>query len=174
MDVLKDYKISFSGLQLGLHSFDIQISDQFFESFENSRVQHGKLSLKLDLSKQETMLQFDFHIKGDLQVECDRCLHTFTYPLEVNEMLIIKFGYESHEESESVLVISEKEYEIQLAQYIYEFIILGLPMQLVHPDLENGESACNFDSLEDFNEVESEDKKEMDPRWDALKKLIKD
>lgn len=174
MNVLKDYNISFSGLQLGYHSFDIQINDKFFKSFENSRIQNGELNLKLGLNKQETMLQFDFEFKGELQVDCDRCLHAFTYPVDFTEMLIVKFGQETHEQTESILVLDEKEHEVQLTQFIYEFITLSLPMQLVHPDLENGETGCNFDILEDFDEIESDDNKETDPRWDALKKLIKE
>ena len=51
MDILKTYKISLGGLQIGYHSFDFQVNDEFFESFEKSRVQKGNLSLKVEMDK---------------------------------------------------------------------------------------------------------------------------
>ena len=171
MDILKKYKISFSGLQIGHHSFDFQINDQFFESFEKSRVQKGNLFLKVEMDKSETMLQLHFSFKGEVTVTCDRCLDDFLYPLEFNELLIVKYGYKKHEESENILVIDANEYEIEIAQYIYEYVNLALPMQLIHPDLKNGESTCNPDFLKNFEFQENEDDIEMDPRWEALKKL---
>jgi uncharacterized metal-binding protein YceD (DUF177 family) len=171
MDVLKTYKISFRGLQIGHHSFDFQINDQFFESFENSRIQQGKMNLNVVMEKSETMLQFVFKFDGVVQVECDRCLDSFPYPLNFEEHLIVKFGQGTHDESEDILVMDVKEYEIQLAQYIYEFISLSLPMQVIHPDLPNGDSGCNPDFLKNFEAIVPESEEPMDPRWEALKKL---
>jgi len=170
MDILKTYKISLSGLQIGHHSFDFQIDDQFFESFEKSRVQKGSLTLKVEMEKSETMLQLHFHFNGNVTVACDRCLDDFLYPLHFNEMLIVKFGYKKHEESESIIIINANEYEIPIAQYIYEYINLSLPMQLIHPNLENGDSGCNKEFLKNFDYQKTEEDK-IDPRWEALKKL---
>ena len=171
MDILKKYKISFSGLQIGHHSFDFQINDQFFESFEKSKVQQGNLDLRVEMDKSETMIQLRFNFKGKVVVECDRCLDEFTYPLEFNEMLIVKFGYKTHEEeSEDILVIDLNEYEINIAQYIYEYINLSLPMQIIHSDVD-GISTCNAEFLKNFDQQEIENEQDMDPRWDALKGL---
>lgn len=173
MDILKQYKISFSGLQVGDHEFDFQIDDKFFESFENSRIHQCQLDLKLWLHKQSNMLQFNFHFIGEVQTECDRCLDPLGIDLDFNEILLVKFGRETFEESESILVLDEKEHEVDLSQYIYEFISLSLPMQLVHPDGENGESTCNPEFLESFNDNHPVDEPDIDPRWEALNKLIK-
>jgi len=171
MNILKTYKISFSGLQNGNHSFDFQINDKFFESFEKSRIQKGNVDLKVEMKKSETMIQLAFDFTGYVKVNCDRCLDEFSHPIDFSEMLIVKFGRENHEESVSILVIDPNAYEIRLAQYIYEYISLSLPMQLIHPDLDNGESGCNIEFLENFDLKDSEDEQMMDPRWEALKKL---
>lgn len=172
MDILKTYKISFSGLQIGHHEFDFQINDQFFESFDKSRVQQGNLALKVEMEKSETMLQLHFNFKGEVNVNCDRCLDEFLYPMKFQELLIVKFGHETQEESENILVIPSNDYEVEIAQYIYEYIIVNLPMQLIHPDLDNGESSCNKEFLQNFSVKEEENKEDiMDPRWEALKKL---
>ncbi len=174
MDVLKDYKITFSGLALGHHTFEFQINDKFFERFENSRIQQANIYLKVEMLKQETMLQLQLHFTGHAQVICDRCMGDFAYPFSFNELLIVKFGQEMHEESEDVLVLNENDHELSLVQYIYEYISLSLPMQLTHPDKEDGESGCDPEFLDNFEEEVDNTEEKMDPRWDALKKLIKE
>lgn len=175
MNVLKDYMISFSGLKDGVHSFDFEINDKFFEAFENTRFQQSELKLKVEMDKQETMFQFHFSIIGNMKIECDRCLELYTQEVLVDEMLIVKFGRETYEEAENILVLNEKEYEIKLAQYIYEFISLSLPMRLIHPEDENGEPGCHPDFLDSYNEQDDAEEEEdpIDPRWEALKNLKK-
>lgn len=175
MNELKDYHISFRGLKDEVHSFDFEISKKFFEAFENTRIQHSNLKLSLDLDKQETMLQIHFSIAGEVEVECDRCLELYAQAVNVDEMLIVKFGRETFEESENILVLDEKEHKIQLEQYIYEFISVNLPMRLIHPELEDGEPGCHPDFLNSYGEQDDVDEEEpMDPRWEALKKLKKE
>jgi uncharacterized metal-binding protein YceD (DUF177 family) len=174
MNVLKDYNISFTGLKNGDHSFDFLIDDKFFHSFENTRIVHSRIQLNIELLKQETMLNFQFYFDGEVDVECDRCLELITHSIQFEEMLLVKFGHETIEEGESILILDEKEHQVELAQYIYEFISLSLPMRLTHPDLENGEPGCD---LEYFNEETHDDSlqgDDIDPRWEALKKLKKD
>lgn len=174
MNVLKDYVISFSGLKDGVHSFDFEINDKFFEAFENTRFQQSDLKLVVEMDRQETMIQLLVSIKGDLKIECDRCLELYTQEVLVDENLIIKFGEDTFEEAENVLVLEEKDHEINLAQHIYEFIILSMPMRLIHPEDENGEPGCQPDFLESYIEQEdAEEEAPMDPRWEALKKLKK-
>ena len=174
MNEIKEYHISFSGLKDGLHSFDFEIGKKFFQAFENTRIQDSNLTLDLEMDKQETMLQVYFSIAGEVEVECDRCLELLTQAVEVEEKLIVKFGRETVEEAENILVLSEKEHELKLEQYIYEFIMLSLPMRLVHPESEDGEPGCHPEFLETYNEPDDAEEEEIDPRWEALKKLKKD
>ena len=48
-----------------------------------------------------------------------------------------KIGEESGEEAEDVIVLSNREYELDLAQFIYEYISVIIPLRNVHED-ENG------------------------------------
>ncbi|NPD45137.1 DUF177 domain-containing protein [Lentimicrobium sp. S6] len=172
MNEIKEYHISFRGLKDGLHSFDFEIGKKFFQTFENTRIQDSNLKLDLELDKQETMLQVYFSIAGEVEVECDRCLELYTQAVEVEDKLIVKFGRETFEEAENILVLDEKEHKLQLEQYIYEFIMLSLPMRLIHPELEDGEPGCQPGFLETYNEQDDADEDEViDPRWEALKKL---
>lgn len=179
MNVLKEFHISFTGLKDGEHSFDFQIGKKFFEAFEDSRIIDSQLKLSLVLIKRESMLQWNFQFNGDVEVACDRCTGLFWHPIVADEMLIVKFGPETYEESENILVLGETEYEVRLEQYIYEFISLTLPMRLTHPEDIDGNSDCDLDFLESYStEAEPDEKSnqddEIDPRWAALKKLKKE
>ena len=176
MDVLKDFHISFTGLKDGKHSFDFQIGKKFFDAFEkngpdNSKILDSQLDLLIVLYKQENMLQLEFQINGQVEVACDRCTGLFWHPVHLNEMLIVKFGPETYEESENILVLSETEHEIQLEQYVFEYISLSLPMRLIHPEDDEGNSDCDLDFLESYQEKEKPEEEDIDPRWAALKNL---
>ncbi|MCD6180346.1 MAG: DUF177 domain-containing protein [Bacteroidales bacterium] len=170
MDNIRDYVISFRGLKIGDHEFDFQISDSFFESFEYSRTEKGELSLKVILNKAENMLKLNLNFKGNVTVSCDSCGEDFDYPLNFTENLIVKFSDKELEDNDEVIFLPNSAYEIKLTQLIYEYINLALPMRLTHPEDENGNPSCQINVLDKFK-YSLEQENEMDPRWDALKKL---
>jgi len=169
---LKEYTIPFVGLEPGNHQFEFEVNDSFFEQFEFSQIQHGQIHVTVDLEKMERMMIFNIAIEGEVLVTCDRCTNEFMYPVSDTQRLIVKLGAEYLEESEDVVVIPETEYKFDLSSYIYEFIHLSLPVQLIHPDDEHGSSTCDPDMLrllETLTPTES-----IDPRWEALNKLKTD
>jgi uncharacterized metal-binding protein YceD (DUF177 family) len=171
MNSLKEYSISFVGLKLGMHKFDFQISDKFFEFFEYSRVQKGDIALKLPLTRSENMLQLDFHFQGSVNVICDHCGENFDFPLDFNEKLLVKFTDQQQEDTEEVVFLQSAAHQIDLAQIIYEYVNLALPMRLTHPENEEGEPSCDLAGLENSKSSEETNETETDPRWEALKKL---
>ena len=163
-----DFNIPFKGLSAGSHLFDFEIGKQFFESFEYFEGISGKLTAQVDLLKESNLMNLTIDIKGIVDLQCDRCLDSFKQPIEGNFMLIIKFGESFEEESNEVVVLPLTKNRIDLSHYFFEYINMLLPLQKVHPDKENGESACNPKMIDQLNQY-SEQKE--DPRWDALKKL---
>ena len=172
MGYLKDFVIPFEGLSIGNHDFTFNVNRLFFEEIEYSEIENGNISVQLDFEKQESMLILLFQIKGEVEVECDRCTEKFNYPIEGEQQLLIQFGESFQEESGELIIISRGENEIDLAPYIYEYINLMLPIQRMHPDDSNGESTCNPEMLEKLDEL-TVNERQIDPRWDALKKLKK-
>jgi len=170
MGYLAQFKIPFVGLSLGDHDFSYSIDDQFFNQFENSVVRHGALKVNLKLRKQENMLLLGFEIEGLLHVTCDRCAGEFDLPVKGFQELIIKLGDEEKELSENMVLISRNAHEINVGQYIYEFITLLVPSRIVHPDDANGVNQCDKKTLAAIRQLESK-KKTADDRWEALKKL---
>ena len=176
LNKLKPFSIVFTSLKLGKHDFEFDIDKSFFDEFDYSPVKLGALKAKLEFNKQETLFVLDFKIKGTVSLTCDRCTDDFDYPMETEERLIFKLGEEEFENSDEVVVLSTHEHQINVANYIYEFIILSVPFVHKHPDLPNGTPGCNKETLailEKLSVEKSTDQTDevIDPRWEALKKL---
>ena len=165
MKALKEFVIPFVGLKEGMHDYSFEIDDRFFESFEYSETGHGRVHVNVSLERKERMLIFTFAFKGFVTVPCDRCAMDMDHPVEGHERLIVKFGHEFIEESDEIIVIPDTESHIDISPYIYEYIILALPMKRVHPE---GEEGCDPEAIEKLNRHSSG---ETDPRWEALKQL---
>ena len=169
MEKENTYLIPISGLALGKHSFQYEITDEFFKGMDYSEIQQGKVNVNLDIDRVETMLTLTFDIEGTVRVMCDRCADEFDQPIDSNQVFYIKLGTENAEESDDVMVMPADQHDFDLTSLIYEFIILSIPMHRVHP-----EGQCNpeiIDMLNGMQEVAEEDEESIDPRWAALKDI---
>jgi len=168
LDYMRQFVIPLSGLKAGNYDFAFDIDDTFFENFEYSEIGEGRVQVVCRLERQERMLIFQFHFTGLVTIACDRCGQDYQQPLYGETRLIVKFGSEHQEVSEEVLMVHEKEHEIDLSQFFYEYIHLLLPMKRVHGENTAGDSLCD----PEITRFISEDKKpQADPRWEKLKQL---
>ncbi len=126
-----DFNIPFKGLSTGSHSFDFKVGETFFESFEYFEGTSGKLDVHIDLLKESNLMHLDFHLQGEVSLQCDRCLDRFNYPIEGQFLLIIKFGETFEEESDEVIIFPLTESQIDLRQYFFEYINMLLPLQKI-------------------------------------------
>lgn len=172
MSKSRDYVIEFGALPEGQHEFEFEVEDTFFQQFENSIIRHGSADVLVVLEKKHNLLLLDFTIQGNVMVSCDRCLDDLELELEGYNELIVKLGDHSEEESEDVIMIPSTEHQIDVAQYIYEYIAVMIPMRNVHPDDEEGKSTCNPEILRQIEKHQQHaDNNEIDPRWEMLKKI---
>jgi uncharacterized metal-binding protein YceD (DUF177 family) len=149
--------------------YDWDVDKKFFEAIENPDVLDCQLYLKLELDKQERMMVLNFTIRGHLEVACDRCLDPFKLPVEIEEHYFIKFGEERMEESETVLVIPEAEYQLDISDLVYDYVSLSIPIRKVHPEDANGNPTCDPDTYSRLKEHAP--REGSDPRWDALRNI---
>ncbi len=169
MDYKRQFVLSFGGLKIGNHQFTFDIDDRFFEELEYSEIRKGKVGVRLDMEKQERMLQLAFHISGNVEVPCDRCLDPVDCPVGGSSMLYVKFGKEYEEESEDVIVIPETQTQLDVMHFIYEYISLLVPYRHVHATDAQGVSGCDPVVLKKLDELSRQHN--TDPRWDSLKNL---
>ena len=184
MDKLSKYSINIVKLKNEDYQFQYTIDKGFFELFDYGLVQNGKLDVDLYLIKSETMLQLTFDIKGEVLLVCDRSLEEFFYPLKTREKLILKFGEEAAQLSDELEVISRNTLEINIAQYIYEFVSISIPMKKLHPRFQTDEddldtdtelvySSSDGDQDETQSNQDQDSEQTIDPRWQVLKKFKK-
>lgn len=169
------YNIEFKGLKEGLHDYEFEVSNKFFEHFNEGLVNVGEVKVKVGLEKRSVFLKLNFEIAGWLELVCDRCLDNYNQDVELKTELFVKFGSESEfDEGDNVIWVLPEEHAINLAQVIYEYIALSIPLRHVHPN-EEGENSCNIEMLERLNNhaqtEEEEEEDDIDPRWAALKNL---
>lgn len=172
MDYLAKYKIPFKGLKDGIHEFEFTIDPKFFECFQIEDPYQAEASVKVTLNKKTLVMTLKFELNGIMNVACDRCLDPLELEIEGENSLYVKFGDEHEELAEDVIVVSESENEIEIAQYIYELFSLSLPLSFIHPEDEDGNSLCNENMIQKLNDLSVDDEKKIDPRWNDLRKLI--
>lgn len=169
MDYLKNLKIAYKGLGLGVHEFCWELDKTFFELIGNDEIANNNLRVDLELEMQERMMILNFLIKGEITVICDRCLDNLEIPINKQSVLYIKFGRERIEEDDDVLVIPETDYEINISDLINEYVTLSIPLKKVHGEDENGKSICNTEITEKLRT--HSDEQAVDPRWEKLKNI---
>lgn len=169
MHELDKFHIDIYKLSNHTHEYDFEFNDRFFSEIEESMVDKGSGKIYASLSKNDSFIKLTIKINGNVELICDRSLDAFDFPLDVIREVIFKYGEEEKELDDEVYMITRETQRINLAQIIYEFIGLEIPMKKLHPrfDATNEEDEIVYTD-DDQKEDESS---ETDPRWEALKKL---
>ncbi|MGO4817387.1 YceD family protein [Flavobacterium sp. W22_SRS_FP1] len=182
MNKTKQYLIPFVGLKLGKHHFEYQINKTFFEIFDYDEFENSDIKVNVVLEKKGTMLELIFKHQGTVNVPCDLTSEDFDLSIEGEMKLIVRFGDVYNSDNEELLILPFGEFEIDISQYIYEMIVLSVPLRRVHPGVKDGSlktevlTKLNEMTLKEQTEVEETENKEenIDPRWDKLKQLLTD
>jgi uncharacterized metal-binding protein YceD (DUF177 family) len=183
------YKIDLKGMQADSEEKNYLLDSQYFTNIGGEEVQKGKINASVQIVKKTGVFDFSFKFEGHVVVPCDRCLDDMDYPLETTAHLIVKFGKDYSEESDEIIVIPESEGVINLAWFLYEFIVLAIPIKHVHTPgkcnkqmsaklkkhttkSDNDDDSFDMDAPDDIVVTDEDPIEEtIDPRWDALKGL---
>ena len=87
--------------------------------------------------------------------------------------MIVKFGATRETDPDEILIIPEGSYQINVAQYFYEMVVLSIPLKRVHPGIKNG--TLKNEVLSKFEQLDPQNKKttiNKDPRWEKLESLL--
>jgi len=163
----RDFDINFKSLSLGSHDFSFELNDEFLQLFEYTDHQHLQAKASLVLIKHNTFLELSFAAKGKIEVVCDKSGEPFMQKIKNNFLLMVKFGDAYNDNDDETLILPQGEYQVSVAQYLYELIVLAIPLKNIHPDVLSGKKAVDVKEEPDF-----ESKEEIDPRWDKLKDLL--
>ena len=176
MNHASEYDLNLARLALKTHQFEFELGPDFFALFDQPLVEQGSLHADVELVKTERLLTLNFHIVGTVRLACDRSLDEFDQPLDIREQLLVRFGDKNKELDDNVLQIVPETQALPLAQHLYDYIGLSLPMKKLHPRYQN-EADDNPDaptklifSTRPATEGPDDDEP-ADPRWAALRNL---
>ena len=153
----REFEIAFVGLKPGNHVFNYSIDDRFFEKFEKPEFKQANIDVKLNLDKKSGIFLLRFDINGKILIPCDRCGDEFEMTLWDEFELVVKIiddelVAKKTEEDAEIGYIGRSESLLDVSTWIYEFIILSVPIQHIHPDDEQGKSTCNQQALAILNQ----------------------
>ncbi|WP_373519656.1 DUF177 domain-containing protein [Pricia sp.] len=172
----KEFNIPFSGLKQGKHNFEYKIDNAFFESFGYDEFNAANIVLNVSLKKMTTMLEFEMEATGTVNVDCDLTSESYDQPISAELELVVKFGDEYNDDDDDILIVPHGAHQVNIAQYVYEMLVLAVPLKRVHPGVLDG--SLQSEALKRLEELQPKETKENtnenDPRWDELKKLLTD
>jgi len=185
------YKIDLKGMQADTCKHEFLLDNLFFANIDGPEIQKGKINVVLTVRNVSHAFELSFQTEGTVKIPCDRCLDEMEQLIATSDKLMVKFGHEYTEEGENLIVIPEEEGEINVAWFIYEFIVLAIPMKHVHAPGKCNKTMTNklnkhlrtssddddnsieetFEVSEEDNTIEDADER-IDPRWNDLKKIL--
>lgn len=171
MDKLQNYNIAFTGLKLGKHQFKFEINQAFFDLFGTEQeFFNPEIDINVLLEKHSTFLEFWIDINGTVQLICDISNDEFSHPVENEMKILVKQGEEYDDSNEEVITIPHTDSDFNIAHLAYELVTLSIPMKKIAPDLDDDYQKI-LDQYSPKIEKEEEQAEDIDPRWEALKKL---
>lgn len=169
MKELDKFQIDIFKLKNSKHDYEFEFDSNFFAEFEGTTVEEGHGNVFATVDKTESLIKLTIKINGVVKLKCDRSLDDFDFPLVTNKSILFKYGEEEKEIDDEIIMITRSTQRINLAQYIYEFVGIEIPMKKLHPRYTN---ETDEDELVYTDEAENEEKENAaDPRWAALEKL---
>ena len=173
MEMLKEFTIPFVGLKDGKHNFNFTIDNKFFAHFEYNDFDQVQLETKLILDKKSTFLELSLDVQGKVSIPCDLSTELFDLSIDSQFDLLIKFGSNTESNSDEIVILPEGSYQINVAQHIYELIILAIPLKRIHPGIEDGTLQSEIvNKLRELEPKEENVNLGTDPRWNKLKDLM--
>lgn len=172
------YEIAHVGLKQGVHEFEYGLDSQFLElmDYNGDPLENFQCKVILRFEKLTNLFQLNFDIHGTATVACDRCGDDMLLQIWDEHKLVIKISYDDNLEEpledDDVVYLPKNESVIDLSKWLYEFVMLSIPMQRVHGNDEEGNSLCNPKALQMLQEHKARyDEEQRQNIWKDLDRL---
>jgi uncharacterized protein len=145
--IINTFRINIFHLQNKQYLHEFEGNDDFFIELEQERklIEKGNFKATVTLDKSETMIQMIYKIKGSVELTCDRSLDLFDFPFDITQKMILKFSDHTEEVTEELMFIDRNVQYINIAQDIFDFICLQIPIKKLHPRYTENE--VTYESL---------------------------
>jgi uncharacterized metal-binding protein YceD (DUF177 family) len=171
------FDIAFVGLKPGVHEFNYELDDQFFIDRGAIDFANASANVKLLLEKNQGFMILKFEVGGRAQVTCDRCGNPLPLELWDEFRMLVKMvenpeEMNEQEEDADIFYISRNDSHIEVGTWLYEFVLLSVPMQKMCSPEEMGGPQCNNEVLEKLRSMEAKhSENNADKLWKGLDKF---
>ncbi len=175
----RTFEIAFVGLKQGVHEFNYVVDDKFFVEKGNPDFTNCVANIKLQLDKKSSFMLLKFEIGGKADITCDRCGNPLAMEIWDEFNMLVKLvenpdEMNAQEEDPDVYYISRTESHLDVANWIYEFVLLSFPLQKMCSDEEVGGPQCNMEVLEKLKAMEvKEEEHNANQLWKGLEQFKK-
>lgn len=135
---MKRYIIDAQALQQSSFEFDLQVGMELFEAMEMTEFSAADYTFRVSGNKlTSNKLEITIEGEGSVVAQCDRCLDDLTLQAEAEGVMVVYFGDESKPFDGEEVTLQRGD-ELSIAQFVYDSIMLDLPIVRMH-ELED----CN-------------------------------
>lgn len=139
---MKRYVIDAQTVQQSDFEFDLQVGMELFEAMEMTEISAVDFKLSVSGHKEASNRSvIELTGTGTVVTPCDRCLDDVTLEVEVEAEMTVLFGDEAKAFDGEEVTLQRGD-ELNIAQFVYDSIMLALPMIRAHKDGE-----CNPDMI---------------------------
>ena len=139
---MKRYIIDAQTLQQQSFEFDLEVGMELFETMEVADISGADYKFRVVGTRLTTnKLEIEIEGEGSVVTQCDRCLDDVTIDAEAAGVMVVYFGDEAVPFDGEEVTLQRGD-ELNIAQFVYDSIMLDLPIVRVH-DIED----CNPDMI---------------------------
>ena len=171
------FEIAFVGLKPGIHEFDYELDELFFKEKAGENVDTINANVKLSIDKNNGFMLLKFIVGGNAEVNCDRCGNPLKVDLWDEFHLVVKLTEDpqkanDEEEDADVFYIAKSESHIEVSDWLYEFVMLSIPIQHICGNDENGKSLCNEEVIKKLEAMKVNNEEQQENSiWKGLDKF---
>lgn len=164
-------QINIRNLESNLVESDAVVDNTFLDQ-SVIRYYPGLFKVHLVLDKFGRNYRIDIDLSTKAQYVCDRCLSEYSFIFKEKQRLIIQLGGKvNQDDEEDIIFLPENTTEIDITPYLNEMVLLNHPLKMLcHEECRGICPRCGADLNTGACTCAEQP---IDPRWDALRKLIK-
>lgn len=174
MKQTREFEIAWQGLKLGAHTFRYDLDNRFFQDMETDPdLRDMEAGVVVRFEKHTGFFLLHFDVDGEVTVSCDRCGDDYRLRLWDEFDLLIKLTGEDApvvEEDADAVFIPRSETVLDIRGWLYEYVMLSVPIQRIHPDGADGQPGCNPAALNLLQQL-SENREIKGTLWKGLESL---
>lgn len=129
---MKRYIIDAQTLQQSSFEFDLEVGMELFETMDVTDISGADYKFRVIGTRLTTnKLEIEIEGEGSVVTQCDRCLDDVTINADAAGVMVVYFGDEAKPFDGEEVTLQRGD-ELSIAQFVYDSIMLDLPIIRAH------------------------------------------